>query len=103
MQLTSRLLTFIQFSQEIRTVSTVNRRKNMPACSLRHTISNEMLESRFRVHVSVILNIQNGTRKSFRFFESRHLYKHVDLFMQNFTKFSSTFKIKEERIRQQCM
>ena len=40
------------------TVSTVNRRKTMPTCCLRHTISNETLEWRFRVHVNVILNIQ---------------------------------------------
>ena len=31
----------VRVSDEIMIVSTVNRRKNMPACFLRHTISNE--------------------------------------------------------------
>ena len=33
-------------------VLTVNRGKNVPACFLRHTISNVRLECRFRVHVN---------------------------------------------------
>ena len=36
----------------------------MPACFLRHTISNETLECRFRVHINVILKIQTESKKS---------------------------------------
>ena len=40
------------------------RRKNIPICFLRHTVSNEMLECRFRFHVNVILNIQMEHEKT---------------------------------------
>ena len=85
------------------TVSTVNRCKIMPACFLRQTISTEMHECRFRVHVNVNLNIQTEHEKSLGFSESRHLFKRVDHFMQNFTKLLRAFRIKAVRIRQQCM
>ena len=79
------------------TVLTVNRRhgKNMYACFLRHTISNKTLECHFKVHVNVIPNIQKEHEKSYRFFEHRLLFKHVNLFKQTFTKLSSTFKIEK--------
>ena len=50
------------------TVLTVNRRKNMLSCFLRHTISKETLECRFRVRVNVILNIQTEHEKKLPFF-----------------------------------
>ena len=48
------------------TVVIGNQRKIMPVCFLRHTISNEMLECRFRVHVNAILNIQTEHVKNLR-------------------------------------
>ena len=46
-------------------LSTVNPRKNMPACFLRHKLSNDTPEWRFRVHVNVIVNIQTEHEKVF--------------------------------------
>ena len=50
---------------EIKFVLTVSRRKNMPACYIRHTISNGTRGSRFRVHVNVTLNLQTEHDKPF--------------------------------------
>ena len=47
------------------TVVTGSGHKNMPVCFLRHTLSNEMLEFPFKVHIKVILNIQTEHEKTF--------------------------------------
>ena len=46
-------------------LSTANPSKNMPASFLRHTLSNDTPEWRFRVHVNVTLNIQTEQEKVF--------------------------------------
>ena len=74
-------------------VLTVNRFTNMPAYFLRHTISNGMLGSRFRVHVNVIINIQTEHENVLRF-ESRNLFKHVDLFKQQRGMNSATLLVQ---------
>ena len=84
------------------TVSTDNQRKNMPACFSGHTISNEMLECRFRVHVNVILNIQTQHKKAF--FSSKvvtcsRMKTSSSKILQNIQPLSES---KEIRIRQQC-
>ena len=86
LQVTCRLVTFIQFLDVIMTVLAVNRRKNVPECFSRRIISNETFECRLRVQVNVILNVQMEHEKKNCFFESRHPLKHVDLFKQNCTK-----------------
>ena len=67
------------------TVVTGDRRKNMPICFLRHTISNEMLECRFRVSLTSKRNINKLS-----FLRSRYLFMHVGLFKQS--KIYTTFK-----------
>ena len=48
-------------------VLTDNRRKNMPTCFSRHTVSNGTLERRIIVHFDVTLNFQTEHAKSFFF------------------------------------
>lgn len=47
------------------TVSTVSRCKNRPSSFFRHTISNQTLGCRFKVHVNANLNIQTEHGKGF--------------------------------------
>ena len=75
------------------TVVTGNQCKNMPVCFLRHTISYEKFECRFRVHVNIILNIQTEHEKAFvssKVVTCSSIYASSSKILQNFQELSDS-------------
>ena len=88
--------TITQILDELLTVLTDTRRKQMPACILRYTISMKRLNAALEFTITSSLTSKRNMRTI--------LFLRKSLPFQGcrtFTKLSSTFRIKEVRIRQQ--